>query len=329
MTVVVIGRSKVGRTLARELAARGHVVTVRARRRGLPRRRIDADILVLATRDGDIARVAEELAARRLVGRKTAVVHVAGALGPDVLMPLRGLVAGVGQAHPLLSFAAPSAPPSLRGAHVLVSGDVVAVRRAARLARALDMVPRAWDVDRTLYHAAAGLVANGAAALAQAGARLLARAGAPESDLARAIAPLLRSVAENVERVGLPAALTGPVRRGDASTVGRHLEAIVNGVPEVASLYVASVRAQIPMARLLKDAPREAIDAVEERLTKAPGEARAERTAPDQGVRTKAPRARGQGVGTKAPGADARKSRGGARAKARKLRGGARSARNR
>ena len=269
LSVFVLGRSKVGLTLARELSARGHAVTLRGRRRGLPRTVIDADVLVLATRDGDLASLAAELAAGRLVSRRTAVVHVAGALDAEVLAPLRGVALGIAQAHPLLSFAAPAAPPSLRGAHVLVSGDAVAVRRARQLARALDMVPREWDVDGTLYHAAAALVANGAAALAHAGATLLARAGAPEKDVARALAPLLRSVADNVERVGLPAALTGPVRRGDAATIGRHLDAASRAAPDVVPLYVASARAQLGMARALGDATPEALDAVSKRLDNA------------------------------------------------------------
>jgi predicted short-subunit dehydrogenase-like oxidoreductase (DUF2520 family) len=253
-------------TLARSLAEKGHAVTLRARRRALPRTVIDADVLVLATRDGDVGALATELASRRLVSKRTVVVHVAGALDAEVLAPLRGVAAGIGQAHPLLSFASPAAPPALRGAHVLVSGDSIAVRRASRLFRALDMVPRAWSVDRALYHAAAGLVANGAAALAQAGATLLVRAGAPERDVARALAPLLRSVADNVARVGLPAALTGPVRRGDAVTVGRHLDAMGVAAPDVVPLYVESARAQLGMARALGDAPGAAFDAVAARL---------------------------------------------------------------
>jgi hypothetical protein len=122
------------------------------------------------------------------------------------------------------------------------------------------MTARTWaEVDRASYHAAAGLVANGAAALAEAGARLLELAGCPARDSARVLGPLLRSVAENVERLGLPEALTGPVRRGDAETVLRHIASIERGLPDVLPLYRASVRAQLPMARELGDATESAL----------------------------------------------------------------------
>jgi len=265
--VYVLGAGKVGTALSRALGAAGIRVTLRAMRRGLPRRPIDADLLVLAVRDPALPELASELAARSLVSRRTAVVHVAGALGPEVLAPLRGVAAGVAQAHPLLSFAATGKVPRFSGAHLLVQGDAVAVRRARELGRALAMVPRQWDaIDRASYHAAAGLVANGAAALAGVGAELLRVSGAPPEDAARALGPLLRSVADNVERLGLPAALTGPVRRGDVATVLRHLEAIERSLPHALPLYRASVAAQLPMARKLGDASSPALAELERRI---------------------------------------------------------------
>jgi predicted short-subunit dehydrogenase-like oxidoreductase (DUF2520 family) len=201
--------------------------------------------------------------------RRAAVVHVAGALAPDVLAPLRPLCAGVGQAHPMVSFASPDFHPSLRGAHLLATGDPIAVQRARWMARRLGMVARTFrGVDRTSYHAAAGLVANGAAALAAGGARLLTIAGFSHEVAPFLLGPLLRSVAENVQALGLPEALTGPVRRGDARAVMRHLDAIGAYAPDLAELYRACARAQLPLARELGDAPRPAFDEVEKALAK-------------------------------------------------------------
>jgi predicted short-subunit dehydrogenase-like oxidoreductase (DUF2520 family) len=261
MKVTIYGAGKVGRALAAGVRRAGWPVTLRAARRRLPRRTFDAALLVIAVRDPEIERVARMLADR--VTRRTAVVHVAGARGPEALAPLVGLVAGVGQAHPMLSFAADNAAPKLKGAHMLVSGDAVAVQRASRLARALGMVPRDYGViDRTTYHAAAGLVANGAAALAAAGARLLELSGVPRADAPRVLGPLLSSVAENVERLGLPHALTGPVRRGDAAAIAAHLQRIREVAPELVPLYRALVRAQVPLARALGEADRAGLRAI-------------------------------------------------------------------
>jgi predicted short-subunit dehydrogenase-like oxidoreductase (DUF2520 family) len=112
-------------------------------------------------------------------------------------------------------------------------------------------------------------VANGAAALAAAGAELLARSGVPAGQAPMLLGPLLRSVAENVERLGFPGSLTGPVRRGDASALEKHLGALRQRVPGAVPLFLASGLAQLPMARALSDAPPEALDAVEALLRRA------------------------------------------------------------
>jgi predicted short-subunit dehydrogenase-like oxidoreductase (DUF2520 family) len=148
-----------------------------------------------------------------------------------------------------------------------IEGDPAAVRKARRVARLLGMTPRTLEnLDRIAYHAAAGLVANGAAALAAAGAYLLRQGGVDAVTAGKMLGPLLRSVGDNVESLGLPLALTGPVRRGDASAVGRHLEVIRSRAPELVPLYVELVRAQLPMARKIADADRAAFVAIESLL---------------------------------------------------------------
>jgi predicted short-subunit dehydrogenase-like oxidoreductase (DUF2520 family) len=267
MRVFILGNGKVGRGLGRALRKAGWRVEIRPARAGLPAKAITSDLLILAVRDADLGRLSEQLAAGRLVGRNTACVHVAGSLGPDALAPLRAVSAGVAQMHPMISFADPDVPPSLGRGNLHVSGDPVAVRRARAVARALGMTARTIpDLDRIGYHAAAGLVANGAAALAAMGASLLVRSGVSVDDAPRLLGPLLRSVAENVEALGFPAALTGPVRRGDAAGVAKHLRLLGERLPEAVPLYVAATRAQVPLARALPDASKEALDAVERAL---------------------------------------------------------------
>lgn len=263
LRVYIIGKGKVGTALSRALRARGAAVGLRAARRGVPRGPIEADLLILAVRDGQLGGIVRDLMARGSLTRRTAVVHCAGALGPESLAPLRAVASGVGQMHPMISFASPSFLPTLHRGHVSVDGDRAAVRLASRVARLLGMSPRALPgLDRIAYHAAAGLVANGAAALAAAGAELLAKSGVPPRTASKMLGPLLRSVADNVERLGMPNALTGPVRRGDARGVERHLEIIAGRCPDIVPLYRALVVAQIPLARQLGDADAGAFDAI-------------------------------------------------------------------
>jgi predicted short-subunit dehydrogenase-like oxidoreductase (DUF2520 family) len=112
-------------------------------------------------------------------------------------------------------------------------------------------------------------VANGAAALAAAGVELLGAAGVDPATAAAMLGPLLRSVADNLERLGMPGALTGPVRRGDATGVARHHETILRLRPAIAPLYREMVAAQVPLARALGDAPSASFDAIDAWLAEA------------------------------------------------------------
>ncbi len=272
MRVAIVGVGKVGRGLHRALrAARVPCSIISARAFSEKPRRLRGDIVVIAARDGAIAKVVEALVRTNppsnKLPREAVVVHCAGALDAEVLAPLRAVCAGVAQMHPMISFADPARPPSLRGGHAHVAGDREAERRARKLCRAIGLRPRTFpELDRVAYHAAAGLVANGAAALAAAGAELLRKAGVHEGAIPAMLGPLLRSVAENVEAMGLPAALTGPVRRGDAAGVAKHLATLRSKAPELIPLYVACAEAQLPLARALGDAPASSFDDVEKAL---------------------------------------------------------------
>ena len=263
LKAVVFGAGKVGSALARALRAAGVATTLRAARKKLPKT-LDADVVILAVRDGDVSLLAEQMRDARVVPRRAVVVHVAGALDAEALAPLRGSCAGVAQMHPMISFASRRFAPRLTRGNVHVQGDAPAVARAARVARLLGMTPRTIpNLDTIAYHAAAGLVANGAAALAAVGAELLALAGVSPSVAPKMLGPLLRSVADNVEALGFPDALTGPVRRGDAGGVEKHLSTLDAKLPDAVPLYLAAARAQLPLARAIGDAPREGFDAVE------------------------------------------------------------------
>jgi predicted short-subunit dehydrogenase-like oxidoreductase (DUF2520 family) len=266
----IYGAGKVGVGLAKELRRAGLTVSLRAARQGLPSRRIEADFIIIALRDRDIAPCAEALRDKGLIGHKpTVVVHCAGALGPAPLAAVKSRNVAVAQMHPMISFASRRVTPSLERGQLHVDGDPRAVRTARAIGRVLGMSPRTVKgLDRVAYHAAAGLVANGAAALAAGGLDLLERAGVGRGMGAAMLGPLLRSVAENVERMGLPAALTGPVRRGDAAGIEKHLETLRRLAPHLVPLYVAASRTQLPLARELAEAPPASFKAIEALLAK-------------------------------------------------------------
>ncbi len=263
MRVYILGAGKVGQALTAALRSAGADVELRAARAGLPRKTIVADLVLLAIRDRNLTETAATLAKRGLVDPNAVCVHAAGSLDAEVLAPLRAVCRGIGQMHPMISFASQRAFPTLARGNLHVQGDPEAVRRATELGALLGMSPRTVPgLDTVGYHAAAGLVANGAAALAAMGERLLVASNVPKKIARLMLGPLLRSVAENVEALGFPEALTGPVRRGDPGAIERHFDLVSARVPEAVPLYLAAVAAQVPLARKLGEGPEEGFDGI-------------------------------------------------------------------
>jgi predicted short-subunit dehydrogenase-like oxidoreductase (DUF2520 family) len=264
-SVVVVGAGKVGRSLGRALRAAGADVRVVSARTGRPGSASRADLVIVATRDADIRATAERLAG--IVRPSIVALHVAGARGLGELEALAARGVHVGSAHPLLAFASSAAPPTFAGAALVLDGAPRAIRAGRALAAALGMRPvHLPGLDRATYHAAAALAANGAAALAGAASSLLLAASVPKRLAPVLLGPLLRSVAENVTRLGAGAALTGPVRRGDAAAVAAHAAALDRRAPSLSALYRELVRAQVPIARALREVDPASLDAVLDQL---------------------------------------------------------------
>jgi predicted short-subunit dehydrogenase-like oxidoreductase (DUF2520 family) len=55
----------------------------------------------------------------------------------------------------------------------------------------------------------------------------------------RALEPLIRATVENISKLGPEAALTGPIARGDRTTVTTHLAALDENASELSDLYRA------------------------------------------------------------------------------------------
>ncbi|MFK8004575.1 MAG: DUF2520 domain-containing protein [Polyangiales bacterium] len=217
LRVVIVGRGRVGRGLKRYLAESDEV-SVRLVK-GATQTISAADVLLLAVPDAHIA----EVAARLAPGSDAVMLHCAGRLGVEAFGGLTRK--GLGALHPLISFASANAPPPNAGYAFAVSGDARAQKAARRLVKAMGghVLP---GVHGNAYHAAAALTANGAAAISDVAIDVLVSVGVQRKNAARALAGLLHSVAYNVEKLGTPEALTGPVMRGDVQAIAEHRDAL-------------------------------------------------------------------------------------------------------
>jgi predicted short-subunit dehydrogenase-like oxidoreductase (DUF2520 family) len=204
-------------------------------------------VLLLAVRDDALAPLAAGLAA--VVPAATAgaaALHLSGALGPEVLRPLAARGFATAACHPLQTFTgSPVDAARFAGAGFAVEGSEEGRAAAEALVRALGGRPFSISSDaRPLYHLAASLGANGLTGLVAAARDALAATGVgPEAAIA-ALAPLLRTALHEALRSGPEAALTGPVSRGDETTVERHRRALLAWDESRAALFEALLEEQ-------------------------------------------------------------------------------------
>jgi predicted short-subunit dehydrogenase-like oxidoreductase (DUF2520 family) len=212
----------------------------------------DVEIILLAVPDDIISVVAEALAASGRIGAKHCVLHLSGVSDRSALSSLTPTGAALGSLHPFQTLVAPAeAPARLRGAAAGIEGDARARELASGLARSLGMEPVEIPAGRRAeYHAAGVFAANYTVTLAAVAARLLQDAGCDQDLARRAVAALMRAAVENSAAAGPEHALTGPVARGDAHTIERHLAALQG---DTLALYRALARATLGLADLPPD----------------------------------------------------------------------------
>jgi len=61
--------------------------------------------------------------------------------------------------------------------------------------------------------------------------------GVSAKEATRALLPLLKGTINNIDNIGLPDCLTGPVARGDSGTILRHLSALEARNPSLLTTY--------------------------------------------------------------------------------------------
>lgn len=211
-----------------------------------------AQVVVFAVGDPDLAAAVAAAAQAARVRAGSLWLHTSGRHDLGVLAPAAAAGARVGALHPVVPF--PDAETGLRGlagrAAVLL-GEGRARRTLVRLCRLLGMVPLAGrDGDRTLYHAACALAANGLTALRGAVDRAFAASAvlAP-ADAALVAGELMAAALEACRAQGPAAALSGPVVRGDAATVAAHRAALRRAAADLEDVYCALMTQALELAR--------------------------------------------------------------------------------
>jgi predicted short-subunit dehydrogenase-like oxidoreductase (DUF2520 family) len=269
LKVGIISAGRVGSALGVALERADHVVVAcsgvsRASRQRADHRLPDtpvvpapdvaanAELLLLAVPDSELAGLVSGLAATSAVRPGTIVAHTSGANGVGILAPLAHDGCIPLALHPAMTFTGSDEdisrlPDTCFG---ITAADDVGYAIGQSLVLEMGGEPFCVREDaRVLYHAALAHAGNHvvtvladaheAVRTALRGSELLGQQTVddqPGGLAERIVGPLARAALENTLRRG-QAALTGPVARGDATAVAEHLAALAGVGPELAEAY--------------------------------------------------------------------------------------------
>jgi predicted short-subunit dehydrogenase-like oxidoreductase (DUF2520 family) len=216
-TVRVVGHGRVGSAAAARLRERGCRLAGGA-----------ADLVLLCVPDTAIPQVAAS------VPEGPWIAHVSGATSLSALSPHTRRFS----VHPLQTFTRARGGEQFDGAWGAVTAETEDARqRATWLAGTLGLRPfELADRSRVLYHTGATIASNYLVALFRSASRAMLAAGAPPD----ALIPLMRRTIENDFQ------LTGPIARGDWSTVAAHLTALERDLPDLVPMYRALAEVTAP-----------------------------------------------------------------------------------
>ncbi len=260
-TVSIVGAGRVGRAIGRRMHELGwrvggvtgrSISTARAAVRVIgagealaaPTHQVlNSHVVLITTPDSAIESVARNLA--RLGGAEWSgkiALHTSGALDFSILLPLAELGAATGSMHPMQTFS-PQNFPDLAKTIFGIDGTPPALQVARKIIHQMGGVAvRLSGANKAAYHAAGSFASVYVLALMETATRLLMTQGFKRRQAVRALLPLTRQTLDNFESVGPLAAWTGPLSRGDFSTIEKHVEALAEFEPEYLDAYKTLAR---------------------------------------------------------------------------------------
>jgi predicted short-subunit dehydrogenase-like oxidoreductase (DUF2520 family) len=206
-----------------------------------------ADLIFITTPDGAI----ESAASQVKWAQGKSVVHCSGADSTAILKKANQDGAAVGVFHPLQTFAGiTQAIENIPGTTFAIEAEEPLLNTLKEMAIALG---GRWiqikAEDKAAYHAAAVFASNYLVTLVKMATDLWQTFEIPPDQAVKALLPLIRGTLHNIETIGLPQCLTGPIARGDIGTIRKHLIEISQKTPELLSTYKELGLQAIPIAQ--------------------------------------------------------------------------------
>jgi predicted short-subunit dehydrogenase-like oxidoreductase (DUF2520 family) len=199
-----------------------------------------SDIVLITTRDDQIADVCSDLCRQNKINAHHLVGHMSGAHTSRILDDAQRMGAAVFSLHPLQAFADENkALTELPHTFFSLEGEG---ERLQPVRQILEQTGNRFfsisSENKCLYHLSACILSNYLVTLMDSGLAALGKSGIDPAEGFQAMRPLIEGTLSNIARMGTAKALTGPIARGDAGTIRQHLQALKgSGLADIEALY--------------------------------------------------------------------------------------------
>lgn len=190
----------------------------------------ESDAIFLTVPDGEISSVYEEISSFSISGKQ--IIHCSGAMTVGEAFPgIKSRGAAGFAIHPLFPFS------SKYSAYKELTGVFFCLEKREGVGEWVDFLENIGLKTKLLdesmkagYHLACSIASNLVCGLYEMSKRHLNEAGFSDAEAMAAIGPLARANLENILQKGPATALSGPVERGDSSTVKKHLSLLTDQI---------------------------------------------------------------------------------------------------
>lgn len=206
----------------------------------------DSDTIFITVPDGIISNIYKEISKYPIMNKY--ICHCSGSISSTVFFDAEEKGAFRYSVHPLFAISDKyESYKSLNQAIFAIEGSKTHLKMMKFILEGLgNKVVLIDGNSKTKYHAAAVMVSNQMAALCDIGVELLMNCGFERHEAEAALGPLIQGNASKIAEVGPVRALTGPVERGDITTIREHLEVLEGDTKEV---YVALSKRLVDVAQ--------------------------------------------------------------------------------
>lgn len=199
----------------------------------------DSDVVFITTNDDAILTVINGIKENCEIKEGQIFIHTSGSISAEVFKPLEDLGALGISIHPLQTIANPQEGiKNIIGSLFAIDGNEKAFEFAKQLVN--DLEGEAYFIEsekKPLYHLSAVIACNYFVTLMNKSVNLFKKVNIDEKIGTEGLIKLVKGTLNNIERLGTEMALTGPISRGDISTVKDHIESMKKYASDTLELY--------------------------------------------------------------------------------------------